>query len=193
MELKKINVKAKFGIIDIDGTWEPNDQEKKAAWELYVELITRISVVELKESEGSLREALSSFHSFFTTTREILRKYGPDVVKGNSIKDISFGMLAVAIINVVIRPVLAKWHPLLLDYESKKSEDQSLIEHENAWEKSKELRRVLNLTRLTLIEYAALLAKVANVPLLIFNDKSVGIKPSPPPVGPTIYSIDLRA
>ena len=27
----------------ISGTWEPNDAERKAAWELYVELITRSS------------------------------------------------------------------------------------------------------------------------------------------------------
>ncbi|PAZ15404.1 hypothetical protein CLM62_13375 [Streptomyces sp. SA15] len=29
--------------------------------------------------EGFLREALSSLYTFFTTTREILRRYGPDV------------------------------------------------------------------------------------------------------------------
>ncbi|MGZ4618701.1 MAG: hypothetical protein ACXV3F_08230 [Frankiaceae bacterium] len=31
--------------LTISGTWEPNDAERAAAWELYVELVTRISVV----------------------------------------------------------------------------------------------------------------------------------------------------
>ena len=26
----------------IEGTWQPNEDEKKAAWEMYVELVTRI-------------------------------------------------------------------------------------------------------------------------------------------------------
>lgn len=50
--------------------------ERDAAWELYVEVVTRIAVVELKPGEGSLREALSSLSSPFATTRDILRKYG---------------------------------------------------------------------------------------------------------------------
>lgn len=193
MELKKITVKAKLGVIDIDGTWEPNDKEKEAAWELYVELITRISIVELKEDEGSLREALSSLHTFFKTTRELLRKYGPKVVKGDNVKDISLGMLAIAISNIVIRPVLAKWHPLLLDYETKKAEGASIIEHEREWKMGKELRRVLNLTRLTLIEYATLLADVANVPLLIFSEKSLVVKESVTPMEIKTFAIDIRA
>jgi len=29
-----------FHFLQISGTWEPNDQERRAAWELYVELNT---------------------------------------------------------------------------------------------------------------------------------------------------------
>ena len=31
----------------VEGTWKPDESERNAAWEMYVELITRISVVEL--------------------------------------------------------------------------------------------------------------------------------------------------
>ncbi|MGW3011312.1 hypothetical protein ACWC9R_21125 [Streptomyces sp. NPDC001219] len=48
---------------EISGTWRPDDAERKAAWELYVELITRVSVIELGPAEGVLREALSSHYT----------------------------------------------------------------------------------------------------------------------------------
>ncbi len=110
----------------IEGSWKPNEDERKAAWEMYVELVTRISVAELQPDEGMLRETLASLHTLFGTTRQILRSYGP-AVAGTQFEDaegplvlgqrgVSFGYLAVAILNAVLRPVLAKWHPLLLDY-----------------------------------------------------------------------------
>ena len=80
-------------------TWLPNDAEKKAAWELYVELVTRISVVELKNGEGILREALNSLYSIFQTTREILRWYGADVAVPRKEGELSFGLLAIKILN----------------------------------------------------------------------------------------------
>jgi len=150
----------------IEGTWEPDENEQNAAWEMYVELVTRISVAELKPEEGLLREALSSLYTLFDTTRNVLRKYGPSIAKPKGEDNISFGYLAVAILNTVLRPVLAKWHPLLLDYESTKDSTLSPLEHERQWEKCEELRQVLNDVRSVLIEYAELLAQVAGVPSL---------------------------
>jgi len=150
----------------IEGTWEPDENEQNAAWEMYVELVTRISVAELKPEEGLLREALSSLYTLFDTTRNILRKYGPSIAKPKGEDNISFGYLAVAILNTVLRPVLAKWHPLLLDYESTKDSTLSPLEHERQWEKYEELQQVLNDVRSVLIEYAELLAQVAGVPPL---------------------------
>ncbi len=167
-KLKSVKVNLKLPIIgEVEGTWEPDENELNAAWELYVELITRISVAELKPDEGLLREALSSLYTLFSTTRNILRKYGSSVAQPKGGYNLSFGYLAVAILNTVLRPVLAKWHPLLLDYESKKENTVSPLEHEKAWERSKELRDVLNDVRIILIEYADLLAEVADVPLLL--------------------------
>ncbi len=164
----KVNLSLPF-IGSVEGVWGPDERERDAAWELYVELITRISVVELKPDEGLLREALSSLYSLFATTRDILKKYGASVARPKGEGFISFGYLAVAILNTVLRPVLAKWHPLLLDYESKKESNISTIEHEKNWENHEELRKVLNNIRHILIEYANLLAEVADVPLLLFE------------------------
>jgi len=151
----------------IEGTWEADESEQMAAWEMYVELVTRISIAELKPGEGLLREALSSLYTLFDTTREILRKYGPSVAQPKGEGRITFGYLAVAVLNTVLRPVLARWHPLLLDYENTRDSSVSPLEHERKWEKYEELRQVLNDVRNVLIEYADLLAQVAGVPSLI--------------------------
>jgi hypothetical protein len=151
----------------IEGKWVLDDVQRKAAWEMYVELITRISVAELKEDEGLLREALSSLYTLFDTTRNILRKHGHSVAQPKDKSDYSFGYLAVAILNRELRPVLAKWHPLLLDYENTKPEGVSQLYHERTWKRAQELRGILNETRLVLIDYANLLAEAAKVPSLI--------------------------
>jgi hypothetical protein len=154
------------GFGGIEGCWEPDDRERDAAWELYVELVTRIAIVGLKPGEGSLREALSSLYSLFATTRDILRKYGPVVGRSNKRSDVSFGYIAITVLNYVLRPVLARWHPLLLDYENTRKASVSMVEHESQWAKADDLRRTLNDVRLQMIDYANLLAEAAKVPPL---------------------------
>ena len=167
-KLSSVKVSLKIPYIGgVEGTWEPDERERDAAWEMYVELVTRISIVELKPDEGLLREALNSLYTLFNTTREILRKYGPSTAQAKGKGDLSFGYLAVAILNGELRPVLAKWHPLLLDYENTKGSSVLPLEHERKWDKSKELRQVLNEVRSVLIQYANVLAKVAGVTSLV--------------------------
>jgi len=167
-KLTKVKVNLKLPYIGgLEGTWEADESERRAAWEMYVELVTRISIAELRPDEGLLREALSSLYSLFDTTRKILRNYGPSVAQPKGKGKLSFGYLAVSVMNLILRPVLAKWHPLLLDYESTKKATVSALEHEKKWNKNKELREVLNGVRVALIEYANLLAQVAKVPSLI--------------------------
>jgi hypothetical protein len=168
MPLKAIKIKFALPWIgEIGGEWEPDESEVKAAWELYVELATRISIVELQPEEGLLREALDSLYSLFSTTREILRKYGPTVGKPKGENRLSFGLLAVAVLNTVLHPVLSKWHPVLEDYESTKPAGVSPLEHEKRWEKAKELRDTLNDVRSKLMEYGDILAEVAGLPSLL--------------------------
>lgn len=151
----------------IQGTWSPDENEQSAAWEMYVELVTRISVVELQPDEGLLREALSSLYLLFDTTRKILRKYGPSVARPKNSGDLSFGYLSVAILNTILRPVLSKWHPLLLHYEITRIDSTSTIEHERNWKDAPQLRQELNSARSVLVDFANLLAQVAEVPSLI--------------------------
>ncbi len=111
---------------------------------------------------------MTSLYSLFGTTREVLRKYGPAIAKapGKS-TDPTFGHLAVALLNKVIRPLLAKWHPMLKDYEDLRPQGVSVTEHERKWSKAAELRKNLNDTRLQIVEYANVLAEVAEVSPLV--------------------------
>ena len=164
----KVNLRIPF-IGHVEGTWEPSDAEQRAAWELYIELVTRVSVVEIDPSEGRLREALSSLYSLFATTRDILKSHGPSVaVKTRS--GITFGGLAVAVLNGQVRPLLTKWHPELTSYEATCPQGEDPIGYERRWEKAGQLRSELEATRRSLIEFARLLGKVANVESLLPDD-----------------------
>jgi hypothetical protein len=134
---------------------------------MYVELVTRISVAELKPGEGILRESLTSLHSLFGTTREILRRYGPQIAKGAGGGELSFGYISVAVLNGALRPLLATWHPLLSTYEASRPPELSIAEHEAAWPRSDELRTELNRVRLVLTHYADLLADAVGTRALL--------------------------
>ena len=161
-----VSINLPFGLGGLQGLWEPDEGEKTAAWEMYVELITRVSVVQLGPDEGLLREALASLYSLFGTTRSILREHGPGVAQAKGGGDYSFGLIAVVILNQVLRPLLAEWHPRLCDYEGARPPARSRTDHERAWEHGRELRDILEDVRDALAEYAELLARVAGVPSL---------------------------
>jgi len=64
----------------------------------------------------------------------------------------------------VLRPLLADWHPLLLEYESRCPAGLSATEHERAWARNQEMREALAVARVRLSDYARLLAAAAAVP-----------------------------
>lgn len=159
-------IETKLGIpqiLEIKGKWTPNDSEKKAAWELYVELVSRISVVKMEGDEGILREALDSLYSLFGSTREILRKYGPDVAPMKGVGEPSLGKIAVVVLNLLLRPLLTKWHPLLQEYEEQRKEGVTRKAHEENWALNKKMRLDVEEARKVLNAYSYELAKIAGV------------------------------
>ncbi len=152
-----ISVSLPFGIGSIE--WKVEQTQRRAAWSLYVELVTRIAVEPLEADEGLAREALNSLYSLFGTTREILKEAGPDV--GASID--SVGGIAIAVLNRGLRPFLAKWHPLLQAWEAKRPSDLSPKEHEQQWSEERKLRGELEKLRQELNQYANALAEMAGV------------------------------
>lgn len=159
---KSVEAKLDLKVFSIGGTWEPNDPERAAAWELYVELVTRISVIPLRD--GIAREALSSLYALFGQSREILRRYGPEVAEPKPDGEYNFGFLTVAMLNFAIRPVLSYWHPELQVWEATREPSRSVKAHEDAWPRIGELRAALDEVRGMLTVYASVLATACGVP-----------------------------
>ncbi|MET8081367.1 hypothetical protein [Streptomyces sp. NPDC005303] len=182
MRPKRLNVRITIPFLgEIGGEWEPDDAERRAAWELYVELVTRVSVAPLGEDEGSAREALTSMHALFATVRDILKRYGPDVAPPGAHNEVSFGVLAITVLNGAIRPVLNKWHPRLTAWENSAPAARSSVEHENTWQEIGALRAALESLRQVLQQLAYVLGDVAGAGDLIATPQNVSALPSQPP------------
>lgn len=84
--------------------WCPNTSDQDAAWELYIELLTRISTQHLQPEHGDEKAALDSIHILFDLTRQILKGHGRDCQE--------FAKIAIPVLNQIVRPFTAKWHRL---------------------------------------------------------------------------------
>jgi len=101
-DMTSLKINASF----LEMEWQPQNADKDAAWEMYIELLTRITTQPLATHHGDEKTALTSIHSLFPTTREIIRRHGRDCTE--------FTKIAIVILNQVIRPFTAKWHRLSL-------------------------------------------------------------------------------
>jgi hypothetical protein len=97
-------LKIKLGFLE--GDFLPSDPDRAAAWELYIELLTRITTQYLAPEDGDEKTALDSVHAIFPLTREILRRHG----SGSG----EFAKLAIPVLNQIVRPFTARWHRLSL-------------------------------------------------------------------------------
>lgn len=141
--------------------WSPLQAEKQAAWEIYVEMVTRVPMAVMENDQGLLRETLASFYALFQITRVILRHLGPVQVER------SVPYLAVRMLNLTLRPFLSRWHPLLKDYEDRRPAAVGVLEHERQWEHCDALRQALIALRPTLMSYADAFAKIAGTSSMI--------------------------
>lgn len=87
--------------------WEPSNDDKDAAWDLYVELLTRITTQPLPEGSGIEAVALDSVYQVFALTRGTLKAHGR--------KAEGFAKVAIVVLNQVVRPFTTKWHRLSED------------------------------------------------------------------------------
>jgi len=97
-----VGLKVKTPILEMD--WEPSDPDKRAAWDLYIELLTRVTIQQLPEEHGTEESALESVYDIFKLTRSTLKEHGR--------KAENFTKVAIIVLNQVIRPFTAKWHRL---------------------------------------------------------------------------------
>ena len=93
-------IRLNVGMVRLDFSFEEADRD--AAWDLYIEMLTRIVTQPLPHDDGDDKTALDSVYSLFPITREILRQRGRSTVK--------FSMIAIPVLNQIVRPFTAKWH-----------------------------------------------------------------------------------
>ncbi len=135
------SLKLSVGFLETE--WRPDDQDRLAAWDLYVEMLTRVITQPLDDTHGDEAVALESVQSMFSSTREILKVRGPGAIR--------FAQLAVVVLNQVVRPFTAKWHRLRVEGAFEADAQRSVFRAELA-----ELQ-------ITLSRYASALADLAGV------------------------------
>lgn len=101
-DMTSLKIKASF----LEMEWSPVDEDKAAAWELYIELLTRITTQPLRIEHGDEKTALESIYSLFPVTRQILKNHTRNCTE--------FTKIAIVVLNQIIRPFTAKWHKLSL-------------------------------------------------------------------------------
>lgn len=162
-----VSVKLKTAGVEIRGTWRPNETERAAAWELYVELITRVALVPLAAGDGLDRESMASLHQLFAIHRDVLRRYGPVIAEPKDNGQYNLAYLAVAALNYVVRPFLTTWHPQLADVEAGRPAGVGAADHERQWSRHGEFRAALAEVQAELRTYAQWLSAACDVPDLL--------------------------
>lgn len=100
--LDRVNLtNLKFNVGVLEAEFSPLSVDRRAAWEMYVELLTRVTTQDLMPDEGDEVKALESICSIFSTTRSILK---------TNVRCTEFAKIAILVLNQVVRPFTAKWH-----------------------------------------------------------------------------------
>lgn len=135
-------------------TFVVNDDARKVAWKLYVEVVTRIAIQPLPGDSGLLREAMTSLYGLFATTRQTLTESRPSVAdSGPTVEH-----LAVTMLNRELRPFLSLWHPKLQAFETDHPDAP-----ESDWPDNDACRLQLRELQQRLREYALGYARLAGV------------------------------
>ncbi len=138
------------GFLNMD--WAPQDRDRDAAWELYIELLTRITTQHLQPDHGDESAALESIHALFGLTRETLKNQGRHCTE--------FAKIAIVVLNQYVRPFTAKWHKASLEGAF------------DAPEGCQEFRDELATLQEQLRQYTKMLADMANVEDLTTLEKT---------------------
>ncbi len=135
--------KLKITIPFLEAEWQVQEKDKDAAWELYIELLTRIATQPLPVEHGDEKTALESVYSLFGLTRATIKNHGRDCI--------NFTKIAVVVLNQIVRPFTAKWHKLALAGAFK--------DHH----KCQEFRKELEALQVDLRTYTKMLSDMAGV------------------------------
>ncbi|GAB2739124.1 hypothetical protein [Streptomyces bullii] len=111
----------------------PSEPERRAAFDIQVELVTRVGVQELPPGTGSLREALDSLKSLIDITLATLRTYGIAPDRGSGTGAPTVQSLAQSLVDDILSPFTSTWHPRLAAHEARCPAGAAPVDHEAAW------------------------------------------------------------
>lgn len=131
-----------------------SDQERHAAFDIQIELATRVGLQPLGAEEGLLREALASLYSLFRFSRNRLQ-----AAEAESFPHLS--PVVDRMLNEVLRPFLTRWHPRLLDHEQSRTDGITAREYEQNWSEEAALRADLAALAGPLREIASALSDIS--------------------------------
>ena len=114
------SIKLNVGFAEME--FKATEDDQIAAWDMYVELLTRITTQPLEDGTGDEETALTSVFNLFAITREILK------TKGRQANN--FTKVAIIVLNQVIRPFTAKWHKKKLSGAFSNEEECMLFRNE---------------------------------------------------------------
>ncbi len=97
-DMKSLKMSAPFLAME----WAPQEADKTAAWEMYIELLTGSILQPLDSSQWGEKNALDTVSSLFELTRKVL--------KSNTRNCMSFAKITIIILNQVVKPFTTKWH-----------------------------------------------------------------------------------
>ncbi|MFH1304558.1 MAG: hypothetical protein ABIK07_26195 [Planctomycetota bacterium] len=135
------SVKLNTGFAELE--FKPKNSDRNAAWDLYVELLTRVSTQHLQPDHGDEKVALDSIYLLFSLTRETLKNQGRHCNE--------FAKIAIVVLNQVVRPFTSKWHK------------ESLAGAFNDQARCEEFRKELAELQIQLRKYTKMLADMAGV------------------------------
>ena len=96
--------------------WAPQEADRGLAWDIYVELMTRITTQKLDDNEGDDETALKSVYTLFGLSREYMHRHG--------VRGANTAALLTAYLNQKVRSFTAKWHKRSIDEKWKENTNQ---------------------------------------------------------------------
>ncbi|WP_092528028.1 hypothetical protein [Amycolatopsis arida] len=132
---------------------------ERVAWELHVELATRIAVVPLPEGEGLLVEAVASLDELGVRCRRVVQRLRPQPYPDS----VGFRVesLARRLLVDLVDPFLRRWKPETTAWTERRPPGAGPLEHEAAWTEATVLRAELGRLREQLRPIAVELAELA--------------------------------
>lgn len=132
----------------LDEFWAPTDSDQALAWDIHVELQTRITTQALPEDEGDDKTALESVASLFDLSRQQMRMHG--------VGSANVATLLTRYLNSKVRPFTTKWHV---------PSQKNLLDLKQEQNRCEEFREDLRGLQPILAELARVLSEVAGASL----------------------------